>query len=159
MTKILSSEFDCMVLFGTPKTSVEIIRLIQENRIVQPVYCDISVLGENQTKYFNPEDYEGVYLINPGFLTNKPGKVFSKKFVDAYGWKPGAVAAFTYDAVNIILKAIEKPGSERTQIKEFLQLTDFEGVTGHIFFDKFGNRLGTKGFILIKDGTIKPVEK
>jgi branched-chain amino acid transport system substrate-binding protein len=92
-------------------------------------------------------------------LTNKPGKEFSAEFLAEYGWNPGAVAAFSYDAINILFNAIEKSGSEQSQIKKNLQQTNFEGVSGHISFDKNGNRNGSNGLIFIKDGLINPVEK
>jgi ABC-type branched-subunit amino acid transport system substrate-binding protein len=159
MDQVKKAGSDCVVLFGTPRTSSEIIRAFRENRIGQPVYCDIRAVGENQTSHFNPEDYSGIRLVDPGFLANKKADDFSKKFESQYGWKPGAVAVFTFDALNIVIEAIKKSGSDRNLVIEFLRQTDSQGVTGHIAFDKNGNRLWLDGVVAIRDGLAKPVEK
>ena len=73
--------------------------------------------------------YEGAYLIGPLFYDQSSGS-------------PGdSQAAFLYDAVNLVINAIRKVGTEREAITAYISGSTYtDGATGSISFDDLGNR-------------------
>jgi len=69
-----------------------------------------------------------------------------------YGYRPDAVSAYAYDAVNLIIEAIKKTGPDRDKIQKSLVNMKYEGVTGMIHFDDRGNRLGSVCLMEIRKG-------
>ena len=74
----------------------------------------------------------------------------TKEFIDSYkalyGYTPDDVAALTYDAVNIVLTAIQNAGltgnlkKDRTAIKDAMgKISGYEGVTGKMTFTPDGD--------------------
>jgi branched-chain amino acid transport system substrate-binding protein len=74
---------------------------------------------------------------------------FEKQFVCCCGKKPDYPAAYTYDAVNLLIAAIRKAGLNRARICDAVrQLSPWSGMTGAIKWDSLGSnsrpvRLGT----------------
>ena len=85
-----------------------------------------------------------------------------KKFIEAYkaeyNEEPNQFAALGYDAMNIMIAAIEKAGStDSAAIIEALKNTDFKGVTSseNIKFDENRNPVKSAALTQIKDGEYK----
>ncbi|OGG88941.1 hypothetical protein A3G62_02895 [Candidatus Kaiserbacteria bacterium RIFCSPLOWO2_12_FULL_50_10] len=94
----------------------------------------------NDSKGFN----ENVYVTGLGkTLTENDGEMtknFIVSFESEYHRKPTATDATAYDAMKLLLYAIEKNGIERDAIIEaFNTLEDFRGVLGTIDFDEYGD--------------------
>lgn len=73
-------------------------------------------------------------------------KEFIDKYKELYGYVPDDVAALSYDATMLILKAIQDCGitgnlkKDRTTIKDALgKITDYEGLTGKMTFTPDGD--------------------
>lgn len=73
-------------------------------------------------------------------------KEFIDKYKELYGYVPDDVAALSYDATMLILKAIQDCGitgnlkKDRTAIKDALgKITDYEGLTGKMTFTPDGD--------------------
>ena len=80
--------------------------------------------------YYNPESNEIVV------------KNFVDKYIKKYGEKPGIYSAHAYDALRIVIKAIEIGGNSSEGIKDALyKIKDFPGVTGETSFDANGDVL------------------
>ena len=103
-------------------------------------------------------DASGVY-ITTGFLPDQPGEA-AQRFVQAYQQKYGALptgdAALAYDAVNVVLHAIEQAGTAREAIRDYVAgigeaTAPFAGVTGFIAFDENGDALNKE----VAVGTIR----
>ncbi len=78
---------------------------------------------------------------------------FVKKYKEKYGEAPDALAALGYDAMNIMLTAIKNAGStDGEAIKNALMNIDYQGVTGHIKFDKDRNPIKSAVIIKIENG-------
>ena len=74
---------------------------------------------------------------------------FVKTYTDKYGEAPDALAALGYDAMNILLTAIQKAGStDGVKIKDAMKDIDYQGVTGHVKFDE--NRNPVKSAVVLK---------
>lgn len=64
---------------------------------------------------------------------------YSLRYETYYKKEPAAYSQFGYDAVMAIAKAIEKAGTtEPEAVKEALYTVEFDGASGHIAFDKYG---------------------
>lgn len=91
------------------------------------------------------------YYINHYFSGDNSEAV--TKFIDSYKKKYSktgdALAALGYDGLKALAEAIKNAGStDGDKIREKLQSVDFDGVTGHISFDK--DRNAVKGATIIK---------
>jgi branched-chain amino acid transport system substrate-binding protein len=83
-------------------------------------------------------------------------KTFVETYVKTYGTNPDEPAALTWDAVRLLLQAIQNTGSlsgdllrDRTAVKEALgKIKDFDGASGKISFD--GNGDPSKCAVIVK---------
>ncbi|MHB1394878.1 MAG: ABC transporter substrate-binding protein [Clostridia bacterium] len=74
---------------------------------------------------------------------------FRKSYEAKTGKTPDALAALAYDAAKILFAAIEKAGStDGAKIKDAMQATNLEVVSGKVTFDKDRNPI--KGAVMIK---------
>ena len=81
-------------------------------------------------------------------------KAFQKAFQGAFGYQPGAAAAYAYDGINLIIEVIKKSGPDRDKIIDvFAEINYKTGVTGEIQFDANGNRIGGSGIMTFKNRT------
>jgi branched-chain amino acid transport system substrate-binding protein len=90
---------------------------------------------------------EGV-LISTAYLPDRPGArnaAFVQSYRAAYrGQDPDHRGAGAYDAVYLIAQAIEAVGPHRARVRDYLAgvgtaTPAFEGVTGRIAFDEYGD--------------------
>lgn len=80
-----------------------------------------------------------------------------KAFVDAYqeryGQPPDALASLGYEAAEILIDAIKRAGSDQPdKIREALEKTNLETITGRITFDENHNPLKAAAIIKIENG-------
>jgi branched-chain amino acid transport system substrate-binding protein len=148
-----------IILFGKPSASMRIITQLRERKMNQSVFGSLSLLDENEIPGQDMKYYENVVLISPGNLSGSKGLAFREEFQKTYGKLPGAVAAYSFDGMNLLIEAIRKAGPDRENIQKALSKIHFEGVTGLIQFDDKGKRMGTPGLIEIKNGVPVTVEK
>ena len=99
---------------------------------------------------------EGIYAAVPYAATMDTPR--NRGFVSAYQSKhnefPGKYAAAGYNAINIIMDAIERAGStDAEKIRDALVKTDYEGPNGHFRFDPKGQAYGfTVVLVQLKSG-------
>ncbi len=64
---------------------------------------------------------------------------FVKAFQDEYGEYPDPCAAYSYDAVNILISCIKSSGLNRVKLRDKIaDLEGYKGVTGKISWDNGG---------------------
>jgi branched-chain amino acid transport system substrate-binding protein len=87
---------------------------------------------------------------------------FVKKYGDKYKddkgnpLMPDALAALAYDAVNILLEAIQKAGvDDATKVAEAMASGQFEVVSGKITFDAFHTPIKPVFINVVKDGKVQ----
>lgn len=85
-------------------------------------------------------------------------KAFIDKYKAAYGYVPDDVGALSYDAINIVLKAIQNAGltgdlkKDRTAIKDAMaSLKDFKGITGSMTFTAEGDPIKEAVVVKVND--------
>jgi branched-chain amino acid transport system substrate-binding protein len=152
LDKIIKADVDCIVLFGQPSASLKLIQQIRQRKMNQRVFGSLSVLGEMELSDPELKNYNGVVLVSSGHWLSPMGSGFQQEFQRTYGNTPGAVAAYAYDGMNLIIEAIRNAGLDRDKIQKFLLKINFEGVTGVIQFDGKGNRVNSCGLMEIKNG-------
>jgi branched-chain amino acid transport system substrate-binding protein len=65
---------------------------------------------------------------------------FKARFKAKFGTEVEIYAPYTYDAVMVMADAMKKAGSsDPAKYLPFLAKEDYNGVTGHISFDEFGD--------------------
>lgn len=81
---------------------------------------------------------------------------FLKSYKDTYGVESDMVGASAYDALQIIVKAIETAGTDRKAIRDAIaNLKDYEGVTGKIEAFMHGEVKKPVQIQIVKDGTFQ----
>ena len=149
---IRKSEIECLVLFGQPSASTEIISKMLKKNISLPIYGALTLLNEENLRKSEIANYQDVIIPTSGEWFQSSGLDFRTNYQERYGRIPGAVAAYAYDGMNLLIESIIKVYPNRELIQKALSETDFKGVTGVIRFDSKGNRVISPGFLEIKNG-------
>lgn len=99
---------------------------------------------------------EGVIITSPAFyLEDLQIQSYRNKYKSRYGEESGAYAANSYDALKILVMAIEYCGgdSDTNCIRDFLyDLKDYPGVGGITTFDENGDVIKPIQLKIVKDG-------
>ena len=98
---------------------------------------------------------EGGYFSN--HFTRESAAPRVKAFVEAYqkrhGQPPDALASLGYEAAQILTDAIKRAGSDAPdKIRDALEKTDLETITGRITFDENHNPLKAAAILKIENG-------
>jgi branched-chain amino acid transport system substrate-binding protein len=98
------------------------------------------------------DDVNGSYLTDHWYyeLDRNNSMEFVRKFEDKFNTRPSSGSALTYDAISILLYAIEQAGTfDPETIRQHLAIIeDFIGITGDISFDENGNPI--KSAVILK---------
>jgi branched-chain amino acid transport system substrate-binding protein len=152
LLKISKAGIQGIILFGKPSSSLRFLELFEKRKMKQPVFGAISLLDEDESSMKEQEDYRNMVLFVSGNWTSVKGIAFRKEYKRLYGSNPGAVAAYSYDGMSILIEAIRKAGTDRENIQRWLSKARFDGVTGPIQFDSKGKRIGTLKLMELKNG-------
>jgi branched-chain amino acid transport system substrate-binding protein len=141
---------ECIIMLGRPGPSAQIIRLLDQRKINHLVFGALSLLDEDEISEADLKYFEQIQFISSG--SSGESDTFRNEYQQLYGKLPGLVAAYSYDGINCLIKAIRTAGLDREAIQKSLAMTKYEGVTGVIQFDEKGKRKGTPVFMKIIDG-------
>ena len=85
----------------------------------------------------------------------EPSAEFGAKFAVRYGRQPDYAAACAYDAVRMVIVAIRSAGLNRARIRDSLAgLSPYEGVSGRIEWDEFGQNRRVPVLATIRGGAV-----
>lgn len=137
---------DAILVWGNAKESGLIVKQIRELGMDQPIFGSDRMVNTEFLEYAG-KYAEGVITTcqyNP--TANDPKlKTFQASYQKKYGMEPNVFAAHAYDAINMIIEAINKVGLNRTLIRDILTdlktFQGYEGVTGVVIFDGAFNNL------------------
>ena len=151
--KIISSDLKCIILFGGPAESFEIIKLIRRREITIPVFGSISLFNENILTAKEMQDFNNMILVPAGEWPPAGISEFQQEYRKNYGSDPGMMAAYAYDGMSILIKAIlDAGGPDREIIQESLKRIQHNGITGSVRFDANGNRTSPLQIVKIVNG-------
>lgn len=104
---------------------------------------------------------EGGYF-STHFWPGDPRQVvqdFTAAYSATHGTRPDALAALGYDATNLLLQALSDAGvDDATQVKDAVADVAYEGVTGEITFDRYGDPLKRAAVVKIEGGETELVQ-
>lgn len=130
------------------------------------IFSDVKQLGLNIPVYGSESLQAQTFIDDAGDLANdlnivtvnQGNEQFVEKYRATYGTDPEIYAAQAYDAYVAIARSINTGAKTGAQIKSALYGIEFEGVSGHIKFDKNGD-VTTEHFIyVVKDRKVRPAE-
>jgi branched-chain amino acid transport system substrate-binding protein len=157
--QINNADIRAIVMFGKPVASIKLINELRKRKMIQPVFGSLSLLDENDISEQDMKSYENVVFVSSANVSGSNGLSFREEFQKNYGKAPGAVAAYSFDGMNLLIEAIKNSGTGRREIQNYLSKINYTGVTGPIKFDDKGNRIGKINLMQIKNGIPVPVEK
>ena len=149
--KIIKSGIDGIILFGKPSASLKFMNQMEKRKMKQRVFGALSVLDENESSVQEQEEFKNMILFVSGNWTGPKGLSFRKEYQRLYGNVPGAVAAYSFDGMSLLIEAIKKSGTDRQEIQKALTIIRFDGVTGPIQFDEKGKRIGATNLVEINN--------
>jgi branched-chain amino acid transport system substrate-binding protein len=107
------------------------------------------------------ESAEGIVYPQPPFDPDTPDPAI-QKFVKAYRekfpTKPDVDAAFAYDALWVVAKAINSSQNYPQDLRERVADTNHHGITGEISFDSGGDVDIQPRMFQIKNGMFEPIK-
>lgn len=156
LREIDQSDIEAIVLFGKPALSSDIIPMLQQKKMDQTIFGSLSMMDDQKASNPDWAIFEEMNLVSSGHWFTEKGIAFQQSFERAFGYQPGAAAAYAYDGINVIIDVIMRSGPDRDKIIDaFAEINYKTGVTGEIQFDSNGNRTGIPALMKIKNG--KPV--
>jgi len=91
-------------------------------------------------------------------VTGERSVEFARRFQQQHGIYPDYTAAYTYDAMNLLLDAICRAGLNRVLIRDAIrELSPFPGVTGPITWGPTGHNHRPVHLGTIRNGEVTPV--
>ena len=161
LTKIKAAKPDFLF---TPQYYNEvplIVQQAQELGITVPIVGSDS-WGDPQTLELCGPACEGYFFSTHYAAAGAKGatKEFIDEYNEKYGYIPGDVAALTFDAMGLVLQAIQNTGgltgdleADRAAVRdELAKIEDFDGITGRMTFTEEGDPLKCAVIVKIENG-------
>jgi len=153
LKEINQNDIEAIVLFVEPALASSIIPMLKEQNKSMAIFGSLLVMDDQKNSDPDWKILEGMTLVSSGHWFTEEGITFQKTFQEAFGYQPGAAAAYAYDGINLIIEAIKKNGPDRDKIIDtFTEINYKTGVTGEIRFDLHGNRIGIPDLMIIQNG-------
>jgi branched-chain amino acid transport system substrate-binding protein len=164
LTKIKGTEAE--ILF-TPQYYNEVPLIVKQARELglDMVIVGSDSWGDPKTLELCGDACEGLYFSTHYAAEGAvgPTKVFIDRYNATYGEIPGDVAALTWDALDILLKAIQNTGGltgdlakDREAVKDELgKVAGFVGITGKMTFTPDGDPIKCAVIVKIEGGKFK----
>ena len=130
-----SKDFDVLYVPGYYEEVGLIIKQAREMGITQPIVGGDGLSSDKLAALAgNSSNLSNVYYTSHFSTLSDDADVqaFVKAYKEKYGANPDTFAALSYDATQLLMKAIEKAGSTDPQAitKALAETKDFDGVTG-----------------------------
>lgn len=145
---------DAIVLWGRAAATGRVLAALREAGLDQPVYGPDRLLDpaflDGAARHA-----EGV-IATCAFDPNGGGERwdgFRRRYREAHGEDPDAVAAFAYDGTRYLVQAIREGGLNRVRIRDRLFAhQEWRGVTGTVRFDATWNNVSPMRLCRVSDG-------
>jgi len=148
-----------IVLLGQQSAFLNTMNHLELRKIKPPVFGSLSVMDEREFDDKTGKIFENSILLTSGHWFNEDGVRFRRDFKIKYGYTPGPAAAYAFDGMNLLIKAIKASGTEREDIQKYLREVSYKGITGTFRFDNSGNRIGEITLVEIKNSNPVKVGK
>ena len=156
--KIVRFRPQSLVVVAGARDSAHIISAVREKGFAGLVFGGPSMGQRGFIEQAN-EAAEGV-VFPLLYAPSKDSNSFEEKFTRRTGVRPDYLAAHTYDAVNILIAAIQKAGLNRARIRDAVRgLSSYQGVTGKLEWDALGSNTRVVELGTIKNGRVQPLRE
>ena len=150
------ARLDGVVIWGEAPEAGLILKQMRAAGLTMPAFAGSRVCYKQTIDIAGPAA-EGLVCTTPlDPVRDDPQWVnFRERYRQRFGEGPIDYAAYSYDAMNIIMGAIEKAGLNRGRIMDALRdyrLKEYHGVSGVAFFDNALNNVGQLTFARVKNG-------
>jgi branched-chain amino acid transport system substrate-binding protein len=175
VSKIKSANVNIVYYGGIYNSGALLSKQMKEGGVAVPLMGGDGIFDPEYIKLAGAANAKGDFATSVGLpIDQAPGGVkFLADFKAAYpGQSPAAYDAYSYDAANVIIKAIvavaKADGADKVTtstgkkaIIAAVAKTSFEGVTGKVQFDKNGDTLNKAitVYVVGADGTWAPATK
>jgi len=173
VTKIKSANVNIVYYGGIYNSGALLSKQMKEGGVNVPLMGGDGIFDPEYIKLAGAANAEGDLATSVGLPVDKApgGQKFLADFKAAYpGQEPAAYDAYSYDAANVIIKAIvsvaKSMGADKVTSTEgkkaiiaAVAKTDFEGVTGKVQFDSKGDTTNKAITVYqVKSGAWAPVK-
>lgn len=133
-----------VLVFSQVDAGREILEEIHLRGVRAPVLVPSAFVEDPSLPAFTREFDVTLYAVSP-FLyqtANAQATRFQQEYLERYGEEPGTGAPMAYDAVRLLLTAVEEAGAERAAVRDYLrelrEPRTIHSVTGILTMDEGG---------------------
>jgi len=163
--RIVDIRADALVLVAGAQPSAHLVRAVREKGCTGRIFGG-PCMGRRSFIEQAGKAADGVVfpLLYAGSAASKTrlpdGQGFEDKFIRRFGQQPDYLAAYTYDAVNLLVAAIRKAGLNRVRICDAVrEQSGWQGITGSIQWDPLGSNCRRPCLGTIRNGRVVPKDK
>jgi len=149
-----------VVVIAGPRDSGQFVAALRREGIDLPVFGG-PAMGRSIFLQTAGNAAEGVLfpLLWDPSLVGERAELFFREFRRRFGAEPDYSAAYTYDAMNLLIAAARRAGLNRPRICDAIRaLSGWRGVTGTISWDPTGQNIGLVSLGTIRDGRVHRTE-
>ncbi len=161
LAKVKEANPKCIFIVGYSKELGRLVRQARELGIKTQFFSTVNFY-DKQSIVSGGTAVEGVVFSSPVFDVNshQPAVAdFVAEYKKAYNENPDVWAAHGYDALLLVVEAMNTRGVSSDNIRDGLySIKDFPGVSGVTTFDKNGDVIKQARFLTVKNGEFVPVE-
>lgn len=159
ISEVKRSKNTAVIIIGKPVYSWELIDRMRENSMDHMIFGNLSILGEGVFSKRSIQNYDRIVLIGSEKWLNDKPLSFPDRYFKAYGYFPGAAAAFAYDGMQVLIDAIGISNLDRDKMKDAMMKTQVLGYSGILSFNERGILKNEPGLIEIREGNPVLLEK
>lgn len=134
---INQSKIDYAIIFAPENKLQKILRALSKTNFKGEVYANCTLLNANfaEAKNLKLEKVKSAFELDKTKLSTSFKNTYQKRF----GKEPSLASALAYDAVKITATAFLNSAKDAKKAKHFLTNKSFEGASGKINFDSYGD--------------------
>jgi branched-chain amino acid transport system substrate-binding protein len=158
LTKIKQNNADGLLMIAIDMQYLNIVKQIRELKIVSqllaPVTFDNPVLVEKLGDAAN-----GIIYTRPKYnldINSLESIYLKEKYKQIKNTAPPLLTSLGFDTFSLLFKSLKEENFDASKIKDYLYQINFDGVAGHIQFDKNGDIISEiETMIIINNKTVR----
>lgn len=153
LLKIRDSDADVIFIVGWAKNTGQILRQAKELNIDHDFFAPVGSIGPEAISIAKEASEGLIYSVEFNLDSDDlKTRNFINNFKERYNVMPDLFAAMAYDSIYISLEVFKICGNDSECIKNELYKIDFNGVSGNIYFDEYGDVSKEMYLMTIRDG-------
>ncbi len=161
LSLLASAEAQALVLFGTPEEAVQVLRGLRRHDLSPQIFAGPGLATAAFTELAG-DLAEGITVVAPCDLSRADPilAAFRVRYRAAYSEPPDHLAAYAFDATQLVIAAIRAGGLNRARIRDALAGgVPYAGVTGEIRFDGTGSNTTPPVLAVIQDSHLISLDR